>query len=191
MLINIKSGIYCILNKINNKKYIGSAIDLKNRKYQHFKALSTNRHHNKHLQRSYNKYGENSFVFQIIEFVPESKNLISKEQFWINMVLFNNKRCHLYNECLVAGSQLGRKQSEKIKQQIRTSQKAYYKNNPNVGTFRKKGIGHPGFGMFGTIQINGNIYPLCKRGHPRMPKNVSKNNHCKLCYRENYKKYRG
>ena len=40
------SGIYQIQNVVNGKKYIGSAVDLKNRESGHWSALSKNKHKN-------------------------------------------------------------------------------------------------------------------------------------------------
>ena len=39
-----------------------------------------NKHGNKHLQRSYNKYGEENFVFEVLEFVEDKNNLLEREQ---------------------------------------------------------------------------------------------------------------
>ena len=50
------SGIYKITNIINNKFYIGSAVDLKEREYEHFRRLFKNNHCNILLQNSFNKY---------------------------------------------------------------------------------------------------------------------------------------
>jgi len=60
-------GIYMIKNIANNKKYIGSTINFKKRFIGHKWALKNNKHFNKHLQRSYNKYGANNFEFSILE----------------------------------------------------------------------------------------------------------------------------
>ena len=55
------SGIYKITNLENNKFYIGSAKDLYDRLASHKKDLRANKHCNIYLQRSYNKYGADSF----------------------------------------------------------------------------------------------------------------------------------
>ena len=52
-----KSGIYQIKNLVNEKIYVGSAINLYQRKCEHFSDLRKNIHDNPHLQSSYNKYG--------------------------------------------------------------------------------------------------------------------------------------
>jgi len=81
---NGKPCIYMIKNIVNNKLYIGSAIGHYRRKGQHFYMLRRNIHFNKHLQDSWNKYGENNFVFNIIEFIDNINNLQQREEYWIN-----------------------------------------------------------------------------------------------------------
>ena len=49
-------GIYKITNKINNKKYIGQSIHVKERIAEHKNQLKNNTHHNQYLQNAYNKY---------------------------------------------------------------------------------------------------------------------------------------
>ena len=67
ILLNMRiCGIYEIKNTINNKRYIGQSVDIKKRIKQHKTTLKNNTHGNKHLQYAYNKYGERSFVFNII-----------------------------------------------------------------------------------------------------------------------------
>ena len=78
-----KAGIYIIENLINNKIYVGSSINLKRRKYFHFNYLRNNKHGNKHLQLSFNKYGEECFNFKIIECISVSKNMESTKNILI------------------------------------------------------------------------------------------------------------
>lgn len=61
------SGIYCIQNKINNKRYVGQSKDLIGRWHQHQTNLRKNRHYNHRLQHDWNKYGEKSFEFTVLE----------------------------------------------------------------------------------------------------------------------------
>lgn len=63
----MKSGIYGIKNKVNNKMYVGQTYDFQYRWGKHKTALRTNTHSNKKLQFAWNKYGENNFEFFIIE----------------------------------------------------------------------------------------------------------------------------
>lgn len=61
------SGIYCIKNVLNNKKYIGSTLNFRFRLRNHFYELRKNKHGNIHLQNAFNKYGIKFFKFMILE----------------------------------------------------------------------------------------------------------------------------
>jgi group I intron endonuclease len=76
--------VYKIINIVNKKIYIGSALDFTIRKNRHLNALRKNKHHNQHLQNAFNLYGESSFIFEIIEEVENYKELLQKEQFYID-----------------------------------------------------------------------------------------------------------
>lgn len=76
------SGIYCIENLVNSKKYIGLSNDIYRRWSNHLCELEGNYHVNIHLQNAWNKYGKEQFIFYILEKCDESK-LNSREQFWI------------------------------------------------------------------------------------------------------------
>ena len=79
-----KVGIYAIINKINQKMYIGSSRHMQNRKYAHFKELEKGCHSNSHLQRAYNKYGKANFEFKILlycridELLEKERDCIAK-----------------------------------------------------------------------------------------------------------------
>lgn len=105
------SGIYQIRNKIDNKIYIGSAINLKRRKGQHFHKLIKNKHCNKYLQFSFNKNGKDNFLFEIIEYTKK-ENLIEREQYYIDIL---NPE---YNVCKIAGNNLGLIHSEETKTKL-------------------------------------------------------------------------
>lgn len=105
-------GIYQIRNIINNKIYIGQSIDLKLRKKMHFSNLRNNSHGNKHLQNSWNKYGSENFIFEILLYC-ENFELTYYEQEYVN------RKLNIYNICVeIVNSPKGRKLSEEAKKKI-------------------------------------------------------------------------
>lgn len=63
------SGIYKWTCTTTRKIYVGSAVNLRMRWYNHKTSLRKNKHVNSLLQRAWNKYGEECFVFEVIELV--------------------------------------------------------------------------------------------------------------------------
>lgn len=61
-----RSGIYLIENIHTRRVYVGSSVDIRRRWAMHRSQLRRNVHHCKWLQRSWNKYGEESFEFTCI-----------------------------------------------------------------------------------------------------------------------------
>jgi group I intron endonuclease len=107
----IVSGIYEIRNAVNGHFYIGSAVDIYNRRRQHFGFLRNGNHVNKHLQNAWNKHGEDCFSFSIIEYCNPEK-LIEREQFYIDT------RKPEYNITPNAGSQLGYRHTEEARKKV-------------------------------------------------------------------------
>ena len=79
---NVICGIYKITNIDNGKMYVGQSNDVLDRWTHHKYYLKTNKHMNKRLQYSYNKHGEDKFIYEIIEECKE-ENLSEREQYWI------------------------------------------------------------------------------------------------------------
>jgi len=75
--------IYAIINEQTEKFYVGSASNFRVRMLRHLSDLRNNKHCNTYLQRSYNKYGEESFHFEILEEVAEGLDLLDRERYWI------------------------------------------------------------------------------------------------------------
>lgn len=75
-------GVYCIRNKVNDKRYIGQSIDVKNRMWHHKDRLNRNVRENGLLQDDWNEFGEESFEFSILE-ECERKYLDEQERYWI------------------------------------------------------------------------------------------------------------
>jgi group I intron endonuclease len=76
------SGIYSITNKEDGKRYIGRSVDISRRKRDHLKALREGKNSSRHLQLAWNKWGEESFIFEIVEECPP-EDIVQREAHWI------------------------------------------------------------------------------------------------------------
>jgi hypothetical protein len=114
---NPQSGVYKITCKVNQKVYIGSAVNLQHRRRMHFRGS-----HNIHLNRAMRKYGPENFTFDILVLCePENLTFVEQDQidYWKKVKGWEN----LYNICEIAGSQLGTKCSEETRRKIRDGNK--------------------------------------------------------------------
>ena len=71
------SGIYAIERIETEDKYIGWSGTIENRFKKHLTQLKNNRHPNKYLQNAWNKYGEESFKFYIIDEYPPIQEILT------------------------------------------------------------------------------------------------------------------
>jgi group I intron endonuclease len=117
---NKNRGIYIIVNQVNGKLYIGQSRNIKLRWENHLTLLRNNRHGitktNKktdHLQSSFNKHGEDAFIWKILENCKEEK-LKEREIYYIYHYQSFNPLCG-YNKTL--GGE-GHKISDEIKEKL-------------------------------------------------------------------------
>lgn len=83
----MKPIIYAIKNIKTEKLYIGSSINYKNRWGDHLTKLKHNRHENQYLQRAWDKYGPDAFIFECIKELQlniTDKELLKEEQYFID-----------------------------------------------------------------------------------------------------------
>lgn len=113
----IKSGIYKITNTVNKKFYIGSTYNFAKRKRDHFNALLNNTHSNAHFQASFNKHGEEAFIYEVLETVKDISHLTSVEQTYLDYYGRNFKN-KMFNICFIAGSSLGVKRSKETRKKL-------------------------------------------------------------------------
>lgn len=85
------SGVYTITNMKNNKVYVGYSKNTERRLKEHKYALRNGTHHNLLLQRSFDKYGEDAFVFEHLECWNESV-LPSMENYWCKLLSTHDPR---------------------------------------------------------------------------------------------------
>lgn len=112
-----KTGIYQIKNLITEKVYVGSAVNIDRRWYNHKSLLSNNKNKLPKLQNSVNKHGLESFIFEIIEECPK-EILIEREQYWIDYLDSYNKG---YNSRPIANNNLGMVFSKETREKISKS----------------------------------------------------------------------
>ena len=130
----MKAGIYKITNILNGKFYIGSTNNFYKRKHNHFSKLGLGKHHNSHLQSSWNKYGSENFIFEIISICPE-EYLIRLEQWFIDNLKPK------YNQLPKAGSSRGRIISEEEKERLRNLRKGVSISDKHREILKRLAIG--------------------------------------------------
>lgn len=104
------SGVYLIRNVVNGRVYVGSSCLVHKRLDAHKSLLNRQKHHNRHLQAAWNKYGASSFSFQLLEETAVAL-LIQREQYYIDTLLAHEKG---YNLSPTAGSTRGFAQPEHV-----------------------------------------------------------------------------
>lgn len=141
------SGVYSIVNILNNHRYIGSSMNIHQRLANHRSKLRTGKHNNVHLLRAYNKYGEDNFKVQILEVCDKIRDtLVFLEQKYLdlkpeyNISPFANrpdstgKKCPEHVKQLLRQQRLGKKASDETRRKIslagmyRTTKKIYVYN---------------------------------------------------------------
>ena len=118
----IVSGIYCIENILDNKKYIGQSKDVKNRWRKHIGELNNNKHCNSYLQNAWNKYGEMNFHFYVLEDCP-SEELDNREKYWIAYFksIDRDSGYNLKSGGQKGGSILSNESKEKLRKSVKES----------------------------------------------------------------------
>jgi len=132
----VASGIYQIENQVNGKRYIGSAVDLRKRRQNHFSALHCGGHENQHLQRAFNKYGGDTFVFEVLE-ETEPKKLIIREQYYIDLLLPE------YNISSIAGSPLGIRHTDEARANMSAARKGKHHSEATRRKISEANKGRP------------------------------------------------
>lgn len=110
------TGVYQI--EINVKLYVGSTTKgFEKRWKSHLYKLRNNTHENLHLQRAFNKYGEEATIFSILEVVENLEEVISKEQQYID------KLNPAFNICPTAGNCSKRRHTKESKEKMSKNSK--------------------------------------------------------------------
>jgi group I intron endonuclease len=134
------TGIYSIKNIVNDKVYVGSATDIKKRWRDHKWYLNHNKHHNSHLQSSWNKYGCDAFEFSILHECGVNE-LLMKETEYIQIHKSKDNSCgyNVNDPKQIFLNRVCPQETKNIQ-----SNRMSGKNNPMYGKFGKE---HPKFKM--------------------------------------------
>lgn len=91
IFIDTLIGVYFIVNKVDNRFYVGHSADIYKRFRAHKSYLRRNIHHCVFLQRAWNKYGESNFEFKIFKVCTSVEESILLEQKFIDhcKILYN------------------------------------------------------------------------------------------------------
>jgi len=114
-------SIYKITNTANGNFYIGSSVNVRRRFSVHQSDLRKGAHHCEPLQRAWNKYGPDCFVFEVIENHPDAHAMADAENQWLAE---HGRKRYFYNVGTRAGAAfLGRKHSEEAREKMSASHK--------------------------------------------------------------------
>lgn len=115
--------------------YIGSTKDNRKRNYNHFSDLEDQEHANIHLQYAYNKYGEENFVYLVLEHCqPEERKI--REQNWTDYYNSNFNYKVLYNISELVGGPDTQSWTEERRKEV--SNRVNGENNPFYGKTHTK-----------------------------------------------------
>ena len=199
--------IYKIRNVVNGKFYVGSTNNTRERFRNHRNRLRKNRHHAKHLQAAWNKYGEDCFKFEIVEIVESVDMLQTVEDRWLaehvgKDYCYNKSR---YSDSPMRGipkeehPNFGRPKTDAERDAISQSLKEFYAANPNnhprAGTKHSEevrakiraaiqgkiasGKDHYRYGQILSEEVRRKIGDT-QRGKPKPPRKISEEGMAKI-----------
>lgn len=111
-----RSGIYKITCAANGRLYVGSAVNFRERWNTHRSATRRGKHHSRHLQNAWNKYGQDAFKFEVL-LLCAKEDLIMYEQRAIDTLK------PALNTLPAAGTPLGYKHTPEAIKNMRAAQK--------------------------------------------------------------------
>lgn len=76
--------VYSIIDRINDKRYVGSTVNHQSRINEHFNSLRKNQHHSSSLQKAYNAYGIDNLIVDVLEEKIPYSIIRDREQYWID-----------------------------------------------------------------------------------------------------------
>ncbi len=122
--------LYVLINKINNKIYVGQTENFERRRREH-KSYSRYFSKGTPLYCSIKKYGFANFEMFPIEIANTAEEIDKLEIYWIKEFDSTNRKIG-YNLCPGGKVNRGNKWTEEQRKKHSELKKAYYKNNPEV-----------------------------------------------------------
>lgn len=89
--------IYILHNIQNNKVIVGQSVNIKERWSSYRRLLKKNTYPNHHLQSAWNKYGESSFEFYVIDEAASLEDLDKLEKYYITEIFESGDPKNGYN----------------------------------------------------------------------------------------------
>lgn len=130
------SGIYSIECTVNKKHYVGSSNNIIKRLSRHKSDLEKLKHHSIKLQRAYNKYGKENFIFHLVETCKESE-LLERENYWIKYLNSVNNGYNIVdydkNGRIIVSDETKVKHSKRMKERLKDKTKNPFYGQNHTG----------------------------------------------------------
>lgn len=135
------TGIYRILNKKTNIRYIGSSKDIGERWKKHLYLLKIKKHHCSYLQNSYNIHGFQDFSFEVVE-ICKQDDLAYRE--WVNWYCedlvfgtFNSSPVNPFSSGVIPSEETKKKTSNTMKGRTHSKEALEKMSAAKIGKKRK------------------------------------------------------
>lgn len=170
------TGIYAIYSDVNDTYYIGQSVNIPRRISGHKHSLEVGNHKNLHLQRAWDKYGEDRFVFEPL-FKCEQEKLTQYEQLLCDTA--KKYGLNLYNKRICVDSNAGVPLDEEHRKKIGQGRKGKFR----FSIERPEKCPRCGCTIIGSIGIRW-YCTECKKNwlkEPKREKVISRPSRCPLC----------
>jgi len=158
----VKSGVYQIILKSDNRSYIGSAVDIKKRWKAHILAAKSNRT-KQVIARAIAKHGVDSFEWKVLEYC-DIEQLIEREQHWLDTVRPFVDENNGFNVRKIADSNLGIKRSIESRKKQSITMTGILKTEEHRQHMRDVWHKNRGLEYYKQLseRISGNKNPACR-----------------------------